>query len=57
MENEINREEPVYKEMYYTLFRGVTKALNNIRKQNYGLAEQVLCEAQVQAEQIFMETE
>ena len=46
-----------YKEMYLTLFRVVTVAIRAMEEKNYGLAEQMLIEAQQKTEEIFMETE
>ena len=49
--------EGEYKEMYLTLFRVVTVAIRAMEEKNYGLAEQMLIEAQQKTEEIFMETE
>ena len=46
-----------YKQMYYTLFNAVSKAIENIENTNYGIAKAELIEAQQKTEEIFISTE
>ena len=46
-----------YQKAYYLLFNAITDALASIQQQNFGLAQQGLISAQVQAESLYMETE
>ena len=44
-----------YAEMYYTIFRAVTKAINAIHIGEYVQAERFLCEAQIKTEQMYLD--
>ena len=46
-----------YKQMYYTLFNAVSKAIENIESANYGIAKAELIEAQQKTEEIFISAE
>ena len=45
---------PNFEEMYYTLFRAITKALENIDDANYGTARDLLIQAQQQTEEVYI---
>ena len=47
--------EAIYKEMYLTLFRSVTTALEIMEQQNYGTAKKILQAAQQKAEDLYIE--
>ena len=46
-----------YQKMYTTLFNAITDALEQMEKQNYGTAKDVLIAAQQQAEDIYITAE
>ena len=46
-----------YKQMYYTLFNAVSKAIEHIENANYGIAKTELIEAQQKTEEIFISSE
>ena len=46
-----------YKQMYYTLFNAVSKAIENIENANYGAAKADLIQAQQQTEEMFISAE
>ena len=46
-----------YKQMYYTLFNAVTKAIESIENANYGSAKAELIQAQQRTEEIFISKE
>ena len=46
-----------YKKMYLLLFSAITDALEQMEKQNYGTAKDVLIAAQQQAEEIYITAE
>ena len=48
---------PDYQKMYTTLFNAITDALEEIQKQNIGLAQEHLIAAQQQAEDIYINAE
>ncbi|MBQ7007307.1 MAG: hypothetical protein IJN59_05715 [Oscillospiraceae bacterium] len=43
-----------YKQMYLKLFNAVTNAIEQIEQQNYGVAIQLLKDAQIKCEEIFI---
>ena len=45
----------MYKKMYVHLFNAITDALAYIEEQNFGIARELLMEAQRECEQIYME--
>ncbi|MBQ8587492.1 MAG: hypothetical protein IJ453_05340 [Oscillospiraceae bacterium] len=46
-----------YQKPYSILFRGITDALEELQRQNYGLAAQRLIQAQKDAEEAFLNWE
>ena len=44
-----------YKKMYITLFNAVTDALEQMEKQNFGIAADIIKNAQIKCEDIFIE--
>ena len=44
----------MFKKLYFLLFNAITDALEQIRKQNYGAAEELLISAQQKAEEQFL---
>lgn len=46
-----------YRQMYLTLFRAATDAVEQIDQQNYGLARAMLVAAQQKAEELFICTD
>ena len=46
-----------YEEMYKILFNGITDAIEDIERQNFGLAKDVLIKTQQAAEDIYIETD
>ena len=44
----------MWEEMYLLLFRASTKAVQQIQEQNFGLAQELLLQAQQQAEDAFL---
>ena len=48
------KEEADYKRMYLTLFNGITYALSQINRMNYGRARDILKDAQKDAEEIYI---
>ena len=48
---------PDYKKMYLTLFNAITDALEEMEKQNIGLAREQLIAAQQEAEDIYIDAE
>lgn len=46
-----------YKKMYLLLFNAITDALEQMEKQNYGTAKDLLIAAQQQAEEIYITAE
>lgn len=47
----------LYKDLYYHLFNRITDALEAIKAQNYGLARDILMEAQQESEEKFIAAE
>ena len=47
----------IYKKMYYRLFNGVTDALLAMQQQNFGMAAQLLRDAQSACEELFLDAE
>lgn len=45
---------PDYKTMYYHLFNRVTDALRELERQNYGLAQELLKQAQQEGEEAYI---
>ena len=50
------RTIPDYQKMYTTLFNAITDALEEIQKQNIGLAQEQLMAAQQKTEEIYIES-
>ena len=48
---------PDYEKMYHLLFNAITDALEQIEKQNFGSAKDLLIAAQQQAEEIYITAE
>ena len=48
-------EENLYKEMYMLLFHGITDALGLLEACNYGAAAERLKDAQLQAEECYLD--
>ena len=47
---------PNYKKLYTTLFNAITDALEDMGKQNYGLAAERLMHAQLTTEALYIES-
>ena len=45
----------MYRNMYARMFNAVTDALKELEKQNYGVARQLLMQAQIDCEEIYMQ--
>ena len=45
----------IYKKMYYRLFNGVTDALSALAQQNFGAAADILRQAQIDSEELFLD--
>lgn len=48
---------PDYKKMYFTLFNCLCDAAEEMRKQNFGKATEIIQTAQLQAEALYIEDE
>ena len=48
---------PDYEKMYHLLFNAITDALEQLEKQNFGSAKDLLIAAQQQAEEIYITAE
>ena len=48
---------PDYEKLYSALFNAITDALEQMEKQNFGTAKEILIAAQQQAEEIYMSAE
>lgn len=46
-----------YKKMYFGLFNGISRALEAIEKHNYGQAADILKQAQIEGEEIYLSDE
>ena len=53
-EGDLQKEEANYKQMYLTLFNGITYALSQIKRMNFGHARDILMDAQKEAEDIYI---
>ena len=53
-EGDLQKEEANYKQMYLTLFNGITYALSQIKRMNFGRARDILMDAQKEAEEIYI---
>ena len=49
------KEKDLYKRLYYVMFNGATDALKELENQNFGAAKDILRNAQLRAEEIYME--
>ena len=47
----------IYKKMYYRLFNGITDALTEMERQNYGAAAEILRQSQIDSEEIYLDAE
>ena len=47
----------IYKKMYYLLFNAMSDACQSIEEQNYGKAKDILRNAQLKAEELYLEQE
>ena len=47
----------MYREMYHRMFNAATDALNEMDRQNFGAARDVLISAQQACEEIYMESD
>ena len=54
---EEHRMNELYKDLFYHLFNRITDALEAIKAQNYGLARDILMEAQRASEEKFISSE
>ena len=43
-----------YKKGYFMLFNAITDAMNAMEEQNFGQAKAILCQAQIDAEEIYL---
>ena len=53
-EGDLKKEDADYKQMYLTLFNGITYALSQIKRMNFGRARDILIDAQQEAEEIYI---
>ena len=44
----------MYRKMYYLLFNAITTAIEEIKNRNYGKAENILIQAQQDAEELYL---
>ena len=44
-----------FREMYFHLFNEITRALQAMEQNNYGIAQDILIHAQLKSEQIYIE--
>ena len=49
--------ENLYKKLYYCVFNGITDAMEELENQNFGAAKEILRNAQLKAEEIYLEEE
>ena len=47
----------MYKKLYFTLFNAITDALDAMKEQNFGTAQNILRAAQQKAEDIYLDQE
>lgn len=47
----------MYKKMYYRLFNSITDALTALEQQNFGAAAEILRQAQIDSEEIYLDAE
>ena len=47
----------MYKNMYFHLFNAVTDALRQMERQNFGAAAEILRQAQIDSEEIYLDAE
>ena len=47
----------MYKNMYFHLFNAVTDALTQLERQNFGAAAEILRQAQIDSEEIYLDAE
>ena len=48
------KDDADYKKMYLTLFNGITYALSQIKRMNFGRARDILMDVQKEAEEIYI---
>ena len=53
-ESDLKKDDADYKQMYLTLFHGITCALSQIKRMNFGRARDILMDAQKEAEEIYI---
>ena len=53
-ESDLEKDDADYKKMYLTLFNGITYALSQIKRMNFGRARDILMDAQKEAEEIYI---
>ena len=46
----------IYEKMYHILMDGAEKAIEALEAQNYGLARQILIQAEQRAEEVYLES-
>ena len=46
-----------YKKLYFHLFNAVTDALRQMERQNFGAAAEILRQAQIDSEEIYLDAE
>ena len=47
----------IYKKMYYRLFNAITDALAALEQQNFGTAAEILRQAQIDSEELYLDAE
>ena len=50
-------EKDIYKKLYYMMFNEITDALEELENQNFGVAKGILRNAQLKAEELYLEQE
>ena len=50
-------EMEIYKKMYYRLFNSITDALAALEQQNFGATAEILRQAQIDSEEIYLDAE
>ena len=53
-ESDLEKDDADYKKMYLTLFNGITYALSQIKRMNFGRARDILMDAQRETEEIYI---
>lgn len=55
LRKEHQSDDADYKRLYFTLFNGMTSALQAMEEMNFGLAKRILMQAQLRAEEAYID--